>query len=120
MTRSLQFFASIALVMGAFACASSVADGRSPATTALASTAPTATMLSAGCKLPAPKPSDDACTTDDDCGVSTSCHADSCVSKAKSHPKASDTVCTESLACFSADVNRCGCYQGHCALIPPS
>jgi hypothetical protein len=74
---------------------------------------------SGSCKLPAPVKSDDACTTDADCGVSDPCHAKACVAKAKSHPRTPDTMCTMSIDCASADVNRCGCLEGKCALIPP-
>jgi hypothetical protein len=84
--------------------------------TAQPGTGPTAVP---GCKLPAPVKSGDACTTDADCGVSDPCHAKACVAKAKSHPKQPDTMCTMSLDCSSADVNRCGCLEGKCALIPP-
>jgi hypothetical protein len=70
------------------------------------------------CKLPAPKLSDDPCRTDADCGPSEPCHAPACVAKAKAHPRGPDTVCTEMLACDTADANRCGCYEGRCALIP--
>jgi hypothetical protein len=71
------------------------------------------------CKLPAPKKSEDACKQDSECGVSDPCHAAACVAKAKSNPPKADTVCTRMLACHSADVNRCGCFEGRCALIPP-
>lgn len=71
------------------------------------------------CKLPAPKKSEDACKQDSDCGVSEPCHAAACVAKAKSNPPKADTMCTRMLACHSADVNRCGCFEGRCALIPP-
>lgn len=74
----------------------------------------------AGCRLPAPVVSDDACVIDADCGVSEPCHARACVAKAKSRPPGPDTVCTRELVCTSADVNRCGCLEGRCALIPPS
>jgi hypothetical protein len=72
-----------------------------------------------GCKLPAPKKSDDACTTDADCAPSVPCHAPACVARAKAVPKTPDTICTMMLDCGSADVNRCGCLEGRCALIPP-
>jgi hypothetical protein len=71
------------------------------------------------CRLPAPVKSDDACTTDADCGPSDPCHAHACVAKAKSRPRAADTVCTQVMDCASTDANRCGCYEGRCALIPP-
>ena len=72
------------------------------------------------CKLPAPKKSEDVCKQDSECGVSDPCHAAACVAKGKSNPPKADTVCTRMLACHSADVNRCGCFEGRCALIPPS
>jgi hypothetical protein len=28
-------------------------------------------------------------------------------------------MCTMSIECDSVDVNRCGCLEGRCALIPP-
>jgi len=71
------------------------------------------------CRLPAPRKSDDACATDADCGVSEPCHAHACVAKAKSRPRTPDTMCTMIMDCQSADVNRCGCFEGRCALIPP-
>lgn len=71
------------------------------------------------CHLPAPKLSDDPCSADADCGVSAPCHAPACVAQSKSQPAGPDTMCTRMLACNSADANRCGCYQGRCALIPP-
>lgn len=74
----------------------------------------------AACKLPAPRVSEDACTTDADCGPSEPCHAKACVAKAKSKPRTPDIMCTMNIDCESADVNRCGCYEGRCALIPPN
>lgn len=71
------------------------------------------------CKLPTPKKSGDPCKTDADCGPSAPCHAPACVAKAKSPPKRADQVCTMSFGCETADANRCGCYEGSCALIPP-
>ncbi|APR80352.1 Hypothetical protein A7982_05699 [Minicystis rosea] len=71
------------------------------------------------CRLPAPVKSTDACSSDADCGVSDPCHAHACVAKAKSRPKTPDTMCTMVMDCASADVNRCGCLEGRCALIPP-
>ena len=70
------------------------------------------------CKLTEPKKSDDACATDTDCGVSDPCHARACVAKAKSNPPGPATTCTRNLVCDSADANRCGCFEGRCALIP--
>ena len=72
------------------------------------------------CQLPAPKPSDDACQTDAECAPSEPCHAPACVAKSKVPPPAHPVMCTREMRCDSADANRCGCYQGHCALIPPN
>jgi hypothetical protein len=72
------------------------------------------------CSLPSPLKSDDPCTSDADCGVSSPCHAKACVARAKSQPPKPDTMCTMSLECDTADANRCGCYEGRCALIPPA
>jgi hypothetical protein len=83
-----------------------------------APTAPSSEPLA--CKLPAPKKSGDACKTDADCGPSAPCHAPACVAKAKSPPKPPDLMCTMSFGCDTADANRCGCYEGSCALIPPT
>jgi len=88
-----------------------------PATPTPAATAD-ASAMPIGCRLPAPKRSDDACKTDADCGVSDPCHAHACVAKAKSHPPDKSTVCTRQMDCFSADANPCGCLDGMCALIP--
>jgi hypothetical protein len=41
------------------------------------------------------------------------------VARAKARPPTAATICTRSLVCDSADANRCGCYRGRCALIPP-
>jgi hypothetical protein len=71
------------------------------------------------CRLPAPKKSQDACTTDADCGPSQPCHAPECVARARSKPRTPDTVCTMILECGTSDANRCGCFEGRCALIPP-
>lgn len=71
-----------------------------------------------GCRLPAPKKSDDACKTDADCGVSEPCHAHACVARGKAHPPDKSTVCTRMMDCLSADANPCGCLDGVCALVP--
>jgi hypothetical protein len=71
------------------------------------------------CKLSSPRKSDDPCSADADCGVSEPCHAKACVAKAASHPPGPGTTCTRNLVCDSADANRCGCFEGRCALIPP-
>jgi hypothetical protein len=90
-----------------------------PKPAASASAAPALRLpFGAGCKLPEPRKSDDACTTDADCGVSEPCHARACVAKAKSNPPGPTTTCTRNLVCDSADANRCGCFEGRCALIP--
>ena len=71
------------------------------------------------CHLPAAKKSDDACKTDVDCAPSDPCHARACVAKAKSKPRTPDIMCTMLMGCETADANRCGCFEGRCALIPP-
>ena len=71
------------------------------------------------CQLPEPKLSDDPCTADGDCKPSVPCHAPACVAAAKAQPATPDTMCTRNMVCDSHDANRCGCYQGRCALIPP-
>lgn len=96
-----------------------------PITTApigpIPSPAPTMTVPPAPmCRLPAPVKSDDACASDADCGPSEPCHARACVARQKSRPKGPDTMCTMKLDCASVDVNRCGCFEGRCALIPPN
>jgi hypothetical protein len=91
------------------------ADPPPPAAPPTASSSP----VTGTCRLPAPVKSDDACTTDADCGPSDPCHAHACVAKAKSKPKTPDTICTMVMDCASADVNRCGCFEGRCSLIPP-
>ena len=71
------------------------------------------------CHLTAPRKSDDACKVDADCGPSDPCHAKACVGKAKSKPRTPDQMCTMMMGCETADANRCGCFEGRCALIPP-
>ena len=71
------------------------------------------------CRLPAPVSSDDACAKDADCAPAEPCHARACVAASKARPRTPDTVCTMSVDCSSADVNRCACYEGRCALVPP-
>jgi hypothetical protein len=71
------------------------------------------------CHLPAAKKSDDACKADVDCSPLDPCHAKACVARAKSKPRTPDTMCTTIAVCDSADANRCGCFEGRCALIPP-
>ncbi len=88
----------------------------SPAPTMTVPPAPGAPM----CRLPAPVKSEDACASDADCGPSEPCHARACVARQKSRPKGPDTMCTMKLDCASVDVNRCGCFEGRCALIPPN
>ena len=121
----------LAACLAAALWALAACSGSSPPTPGPTSTAtPGATATGApsgapgagthGCKLPAPLKSDDVCSTDADCGVSEPCHARACVARARSHPPAHDTMCTQMLACGTADANRCGCLEGRCALIPPS
>jgi hypothetical protein len=71
------------------------------------------------CHLPAARKSDDSCKADADCGPSDPCHARACVARAKSKPRTPDIMCTMMLGCDTADANRCGCFEGRCALIPP-
>ena len=71
------------------------------------------------CGLDAPVVSADPCASDADCAPSDPCHAHSCVAVAKANPATAGTMCTRMMDCRSVDANRCGCYQGHCALIPP-
>ena len=71
------------------------------------------------CKLDAPKLSDDACSSDSDCAPSDPCHAHACVAASKANPGTPTTMCTRMMDCQSVDANRCGCYEGRCALIPP-
>jgi hypothetical protein len=97
-------------------------EGTSAGPTSTTSLAPAPTALPSDpgdCKLPAPKKSGDPCKTDADCGPSAPCHAPACVAKAKSPPKPADLMCSMTFACETADANRCGCYEGSCALIPP-
>lgn len=100
-----------------------------PATSAAPSAASTAagTAAPAGsadaffaCRLPAPVTSDDACSQDSDCAPAVPCHARACVARAKAQPPKADTVCTRQLVCDSIDVNRCGCHEGRCSLVPPT
>lgn len=72
------------------------------------------------CHLAAPKLSDDACKIDADCAPSDPCHAKACVARAKARPPTPSTMCTQMMACETVDANRCGCYEGRCALIPPA
>ena len=71
------------------------------------------------CHLAAVRKSDDACKLDADCAPSDPCHARACVAKAKSKPRTPDIMCTMMMGCETADANRCGCFEGRCALIPP-
>lgn len=99
---------------------SSVAHGEPAAPPAAGNPGePTPNPTQRACHLPAAKKSEDACKTDADCGPSDPCHAMACVAKAKSKPKTPDTMCTMMMSCESADANRCGCFEGRCALIPP-
>jgi hypothetical protein len=103
-----------ALVLAAACGADPVPPPTPPAPSASASAAP-----AAGCRLPAPKKGGDPCTTDADCGPAEPCHAKECVARARSKPRTADTVCTMILECNTTDTNRCGCFEGRCALIPP-
>jgi len=71
-----------------------------------------------GCALCEPLVSEDVCKVDADCAAATACHATACVAKAKAEPRTANTQCTQLFACASVDANPCGCYQGHCALVP--
>jgi hypothetical protein len=88
------------------------------ASAASASAPPPAPPKLCGCSLCDPLPSDDACTTDDDCAPSTACHARACVAKAKAEPRKPGTMCTMIMMCETADANACGCVKGKCALHP--
>jgi len=90
-----------------------------PGPSATASTAPRQPFKGFKCQLPEPKVSDDPCSVDGDCKPSVPCHAPDCVAAAKAQPGTPDTMCTRNMVCDSVDANRCGCYQGRCALIPP-
>lgn len=70
------------------------------------------------CRLDAPKISGDPCQADADCAPSAPCHALECVAKSKAPPPDPKAMCTRELVCASADANRCGCFEGSCALIP--
>ncbi len=100
----------------------SAATAPSSAASVKASAAPLpiGTGANANCRLPAPKVSADSCEKDADCGVSAPCHAPACVGIANANPPKNYTMCTMSLMCETADANRCGCFEGHCALIPPA
>ena len=71
-----------------------------------------------GCKLCAPKISDDPCKTDADCAAATPCHATSCVAVSRLTAPAAPAICTRIMMCGTTDANACTCYQGKCALTP--
>ncbi len=71
-----------------------------------------------GCKLCAPKMSEDTCTTDADCAPSSACHATSCIAASKVQPATARPICTRIMLCATTDANACTCYQGKCALTP--
>jgi len=126
MRTSLLLAAFASLVLGAACCAEPAPHPAPPAHTPPAEhTAPAHTPPPAhtgsgpACRLPAPKVSQDACSTDADCGPSEPCHAKECVARVKSKPRTAGIMCTEILECGTADANHCGCFEGHCALIPP-
>ncbi len=110
--------AALALAAGCRTDPARPSEPSPPASPASAS-APASAAPAVGCRLPAPVKSEDACTTDADCGPAEPCHAKQCVAKAKSKPRTADTVCTMMLTCNTTDTNRCGCYEGRCSLIPP-
>ena len=70
-----------------------------------------------GCGKFDPIKSTDACKKATDCAPSAECHAPACVAKAKAPVKAPGTMCTMNLVCRSADVGRCDCVDGVCALV---
>ena len=74
--------------------------------------------LRCGCSLCAPVVSDDPCVHDGECAPAVPCHAERCVARAKAKPASPGLVCTMDLRCHTADVNRCACHQGKCALVP--
>ncbi len=98
---------------------SAAPEPTAPEPSATASAAPKPPFGSFKCQLPEPKVSDDPCTVDGDCKPSAPCHAPACVAAAKVQPASPNTMCTRNMVCDSVDANRCGCYQGRCALIPP-
>lgn len=116
LSRSAPFAVVLALTA---ACADAPPPPPSPPASPPAAASGSAVPVFPACRLPAPVKSDDACTTDADCGPSDPCHAHACVAKAKSKPRTAETICTEVMDCASTDANRCGCYEGRCALIPP-
>jgi len=127
MTPRCRFAAFVAVSSWALAACNSSPPPTPGATAAspLASVASVASVASEpgrlpACKLSVPLKSDDPCSTDADCGVSQPCHATACVARARSHPATAEIMCTQSFECHSADANRCGCFEGRCALIPPS
>lgn len=70
------------------------------------------------CRLAAPIKSQDACSSDADCGPIEPCHAKECVAKARAKPAGPGTMCTEIFMCGTTDGNHCGCFEGRCALVP--
>ena len=70
------------------------------------------------CGLGEPVKSEDACSSDADCGPSEPCHAHACVAAAKAKPRTADVMCTEMMDCRSTDANDCRCLEGQCALVP--
>jgi hypothetical protein len=103
----------------AFACGAACCADPAPRRAAPTKVGETPKPALSGCRLPAPQKSQDACTTDADCGPSEPCHAKECVARARSKPRTPDTVCTEIFECGTTDANRCGCFEGRCSLIPP-
>ncbi len=118
-------WSSAALALALLACGGGAPEpagpsGPSPSNTLPPLPPPSGEESVPACRLPAPRVSEDACTTDADCGPSDPCHAQACVAAAKARPPTPETICTRSLDCNSADVNRCACYEGRCALVPPN
>jgi hypothetical protein len=97
------------------------ADTHATDASGAAATAPAASDAGpklCGCSLCQPLPSDDPCSSDSDCAPSTQCHAAACVAKAKAAPLVKTMMCTQIMACGTADANACKCNQGKCALVP--
>ena len=116
-------FAICCTLMAAFACRPSATtptqpERKAPPEAEAPPPSPDVPPRTLDCTLEAPRLSTDRCDTDADCGVSQPCHAPACVGIEKANPPTSETVCTMNVVCDSADVNRCGCFDGVCALIP--
>ena len=70
------------------------------------------------CAPTEPIKSTDPCKSSTDCAPSALCHAPQCIDKLKA-PAAPDggVLCTMNLVCKTADVGRCDCVDGVCALV---